>query len=308
MVTKVPPPPVGKTADLEQIVLFTRVVQTGSFTAAARGLGLPKSTASRKLAELEARVGARLLQRTTRSVSLTDVGRVYYEHCVRIVAEVEEAELAVAQLSSTPRGLLRVTVPLTFAFLGPLFATYLERHPEVQLELVCTDRKVDVVEERFDLALRAGVTPDSSLVARRLGVVRRRLVAAPRLAKRLRKLSGVDDLVEHPCVAFAPEGTTWALQGGVGGARRDVSVRPRLITNDYEMLCSVVRAGLGVALVPGYLVADDLRTGLLEPVLPDWSGPDVPIVALYPTSRHLSPKVVALIELLRARIGPLIET
>ncbi|WP_441290327.1 LysR family transcriptional regulator [Sorangium sp. KYC3313] len=151
---------------LDEIVLFTRVVQGGSFTAAATAVGMPKSSVSRKISDLESRVGARLLQRTTRTLSLTDVGRVYYEHCVRIVAALEEAELAVSQLQSTPRGLLRVTAPLAFSVLGPIFAEYLRLFPDVQVDLVCTDRRVDVVEERFDLALRAATTPDTSLLLR----------------------------------------------------------------------------------------------------------------------------------------------
>ncbi|MBN9162431.1 MAG: LysR family transcriptional regulator [Myxococcales bacterium 68-20] len=285
---------------LDEILIFTRVVQGGSFTAAATAVGMPKSTVSRKVAELEARIGARLLQRTTRTVSLTDVGRVYYEHCVRIVAELEEAQLAVSQLQSTPRGLLRVTAPMTFSFLGPIFAEYLGLFPEVQVDLLCTDRIADVVEERFDLALRAGTTPDTSLVARRLGVVRRRLVAAPEVAKALGAPKEVAELEGHPCIAFAPEGSSWELRSGTKSA--ELTVFPRLVVNDYAMLRSVARAGFGIALLPEYLCAEDLRSGRLVPVLESWSAPEVPVFALYPSTRHLSPKVVALLDLLRQRL------
>lgn len=286
---------------LDEILIFTRVVQGGSFTAAAAAVGMPKSTVSRKIAELEARVGARLLQRTTRTVSLTDVGRVYYDHCVRIVAEIEEAQLAVSQLQSTPRGLLRVTVPLTFSCLGPIFAEYLRLYPDVQVDVLCTDRRVDVVEERFDLALRAGATPDTSLVARRLGAVRRRLVAAPEVAKGLGEPKDIAELTGHPCIVFAPEGSTWQLRSGARTA--EIAVAPRLVVNDYEMLRSVARAGFGVALLPEYLCLEDLRAGRLVPVLPSWSAPEVPLFALYPSARHLSPKVMALLDLLRRRLG-----
>jgi DNA-binding transcriptional LysR family regulator len=287
--------------DLDEILVFTRVVQGGSFTAAAKALRMPKSTVSRKVSELEARVGARLLQRTTRTLSLTDVGRVYYEHCVRIVAEIEEAQLAVAQLESTPRGLLRVTVPLGLAILGPILAEYLARYPDVRIELLCTDRRVDLIEERFDLALRAGETPDSSLIARRLGQIRRRLVAAPQVAKKLGKPRELADLETKPCLAFAPEGSTWELERGAKTAK--VTVQPRLVVNDYDMLKSVARAGFGIALLPEHLCADDLREGRLVPVLDSWSAPEVPVFALYPSARHLSPAVTALLELLRQRLS-----
>jgi DNA-binding transcriptional LysR family regulator len=287
--------------DLDEILAFTRVVQGGSFTAAASALGMPKSTVSRKVSELEARVGARLLQRTTRTLSLTDIGRVYYEHCVRIVAEIEEAELAVKSLQSTPRGLLRVTAPLAFSMLGPILAEYLMRYPDVRIDLLCTDRRVDLVEERFDLALRAGATPDSSVIARRLGQVRRRLVAAPQVLKKLGKPKDLADLETKPCLAFAPEGSTWELERGAKIA--SVAVMPRLVVNDYEMLLSVVRAGFGIALLPEHLCADDLREGRLVPVLDSWSAPEVPVFALYPSARHLTPTVMALLELLRQRLA-----
>jgi DNA-binding transcriptional LysR family regulator len=283
--------------DLEAILVFTRVVQGGSFTAAAKALGMPKSTVSRKLAELETRVGARLLQRTTRTLSVTDIGRAYYEHCTRIVAELEEAELALAELKSTPRGVIRVTVPLAISMLGSVFAEYLALYPEVHLELVCTDRRVDLVEERFDLALRAGATPDSSLVARRLGQIRRRLVAAPEVLKKLGKPKDPAELETKPCLAFAPEGGTWELQRGAKNSA--VTIRPRLVVNDYEMLRAVVRAGFGIALLPEHLCAEDLREGRLVPVLDAWSAPEVPLFALYPSARHLSPTVMALLDLLR---------
>ncbi len=287
--------------DLDAILVFTRVVQGKSFTAAAKALGMPKSTVSRKLAELEARVGARLLQRTTRTVSLTDIGRVYYERCVRIVAEIEEAELAVAELKSTPRGVIRVTVPLALSMLGPVLAEYLRLYPEVRVDLLCTDRRVDLIEERFDLALRAGATPDSSLVARRLGRIRRRLVAAPQVLKKLGKPRDLRDLETRPCLAFAPEGGTWDLQRGAKNAA--VTVEPRLVVNDYEMLRAVARAGFGIALLPEHLCAEDLREGRLLPVLDAWSAPEVPVFALYPSARHLSPTVMALLELLRQRLS-----
>src|SRR5262245_29015025 len=140
--------------DLSEMLVFARVVRAGSFTAAARELGMPKSTVSRKVSELEERLRSRLLQRTTRKLSLTDVGRTYYEYCARIAAEVEDAERAVSSLQEAPRGLLRVTAGINSAYLGPIVGDFLRRYPEVRLELYCTGRAVDLVEERFDVGIR----------------------------------------------------------------------------------------------------------------------------------------------------------
>jgi DNA-binding transcriptional LysR family regulator len=287
-------------ADFEELLVFTRVVEEGSFTAAATVLGMPKSTASRRVSELEARVGARLLQRTTRKVGLTEVGRVYYEHCVRILTEVEEAGAAVSELQSAPRGVLRVTAPMTFSFISPILVELLEAQPNLQLELVCTDRQVDLVEERFDLAIRAGSVPDSMLVGRRLGTVRHFLMAAPGLLERLGAPETPADLERFPCAVFAPMGRTWSLRSG--SRKAEVALRPRLSVNDYEMLRSVVRDGLGVALLPEYQCTEQMRARELTRVLPSWAGPEVPLFALYPSTRHVSPKLVALLTLLRERL------
>jgi DNA-binding transcriptional LysR family regulator len=288
-------------ADFGEILAFTRVVRGGSFTAAAKSLGMPKSTVSRKIAELEGRVGARLLQRTTRSLSLTDVGRLYYEHCARVVAELEEAEQVVMQMQATPRGMLRITTPVTFSVLAPLLAEYLRLYPEVQLEVFSTGRRVDLVEERFDLALRAGATPDSTLTGRKVGVVRRCVLAAPALVKRLGALKHPADLEQHDCLVFAPDGTTWTLVSGTKEAT--VTVRPRLVSNDYEILRAVARTGLGLALLPEYLCLDDVAAGHLVRALDTWAAREIPIHALYPSLRHLSPKVITLLDLLRERLA-----
>jgi DNA-binding transcriptional LysR family regulator len=294
-------PPKTMSVDLSEILVFTRVVQGGSFTAASSSLGMPKSTVSRKLSELEERIGARLLQRTTRRLSLTDVGRTYYEHCVRIVAELEEAQLAVTQLQSTPKGLLRLTAPATFSPLGPILAEYLRLYPDVHVEVVCTDRNVDLVEERFDLALRFGYTPDSTMISRKLGVVRRFLFAAPAFIDRLGAPKEPADLERLPCLVFAPVGGTWALASA--SKELEVTVSPRLAINDYDLLRSLAREGIGIALLPEYQCLEDVTSARLRRVLDAWAAPGIPIFALYPSTRHLSPKVVSLLELLRSRLA-----
>jgi DNA-binding transcriptional LysR family regulator len=287
--------------DLNEMVVFARVVQAGSFTAAARALGMPKSTVSRKISDLEDRLGARLLQRTTRKLSLTDVGRVYYEHCARVVAEVEEAELAVTQMHAAPRGQLRVTTPLTFSFLAPVVAEYLKRHAQVQVEVVCTDRRVDLIEEGFDLALRAGQLGDSSLIARRVGHIRTVLVAAPDYLERRGVPASPAELEKHDCIVF----------GGTPGNERtfrqghrlvEVTLQARLVVNDFEMLREAAAEGLGIAAIPDYLCAADIEAGRLQSVLEDWHLPDRPVHALYPSTRHLPAKVAAFLDVIRERL------
>src|SRR5258707_551765 len=188
--------------DLNEITVFTQVVQAGSFTAAARLLGMPKSTVSRKVSDLEERLNARLLQRTTRKLSLTDAGRTYFDYSVRIVNEIEAAERAVGSLQDRPRGLLRITVGLNSQWLAGIVTDFIKRNPEVQLEVLSTGRAVDLIEERFDLAIRAGVLPDSSLVARKLGNASWVLAATPGYLKKRRRPRVPADLKHHDCLVF----------------------------------------------------------------------------------------------------------
>lgn len=287
--------------DLNELLVFAKVVQAGGFTAAARGLRMPKSTVSRKVSELEERVGAQLLQRTTRKLRLTEVGRAYYEHCARIVAEAEAAELAVTRMQAAPHGLLRVTAPLTFSMLGPLVADFMKAYPEVQLELVCTDRTVDLVEEGFDVAIRAGKLADSSLIARRLGSIERLVVAAPSYVKAKGAPKSPKDLEKHECLLFGAgtEGNVWSLHAGNRSV--EVSIHSRLVVNEPDMLRAVTLAGAGVALLPNIVCTTDLATGRLQRILPDWGSPGAPVHAVYSSTRHHSPKVTAFVDFLRER-------
>jgi DNA-binding transcriptional LysR family regulator len=287
--------------DLNELLVFAKVVQAGGFTAAARGLRMPKSTVSRKVSELEERVGAQLLQRTTRKLRLTEVGRAYYEHCARIVAEAEAAELAVTRLQAAPHGLLRVTAPLSINLLGPIVAEFMKSYPEVQLELVCTDRAVDLVEEGFDVAIRAGKLADSSLIARRLGIIERLVVAAPSYIKTRGAPKSPKELEKHDCLLFGAgrDGNTWSLH--TGNRSVEVAIHSRLVVNEPDMLRAVTLAGGGVALLPNILCTTDLSTGRLQRILPDWASPGAPVHAVYPSTRHHSPKVTAFVDFLRER-------
>jgi DNA-binding transcriptional LysR family regulator len=289
--------------DLNELVVFARVVQAGSFSAAATALAMPKSTVSRKVAGLEARLGARLLQRTTRKLSLTDAGRTYYEHCARIVSEIEDAERAVSTLQETPRGLLRVTAPVNIAFLGPIVSDFLTRHPEVQIELYSTGRTVDLVEERFDVGIRAGALADSTLVARSLGAAKWFLVATPGYLKRRGRPRSPDDLKTHACLFFgtAP-GAGLRLERD--GNAVQLALSARLLVNDMDLLHDATLAGLGIALLPGSMSVEDLRARRLERVLREWDAPTTPVHAVYPSTRYLSPKVKSFVDHLQARMTP----
>lgn len=290
--------------DLNEILVFTKVVEAGSFVGASRALDMPKSTVSRKLSELEARLGARLLQRTTRRLSLTDVGRAFYPHAARVVAEAEEAERVVGRMQEVPRGLLRVTAPLNFGYLGPVVASFVARYPELRLEMVCADRVVDLVEEGLDVAVRAGPLADSALIARSLGVIRNYVVASPAFIDKHGAPKEPEELERFDCIVFGAgaERSSWTL-------RRErktlsVKVRARFSVNDFDFIDEAAQAGLGIALLPVFRCIEPLRTRRLVRVLPQWCSPETAVHALYPSTRHLSPKVKAFVEHLRERMTP----
>ncbi|MBX3193202.1 MAG: LysR family transcriptional regulator [Labilithrix sp.] len=282
--------------DLNALQVFVKVVQTGSFTGAARTLGMPKSTVSQRVSELEERLGARLLQRTTRRLSITDQGRVYYDHCARIFTEIEEADRAVTSLQESPRGLLRITVPASTQFLGPVLTDFLGRCGGVQLDVLCTDRFVNLVEESFDIAIRAGALSDSTLMARNLGTLHFLPVASPRYLKKHGRPRSPRDLAKHRCLVFSvgPHPRVWRLSHG--DEKREVTLTPALAVNDLDILHDAVIGGVGIAILPTYRCVDDLDAKRLERVLPDWEAPSEPIHALYPSGRHLSPKVKAMLD------------
>jgi len=289
--------------DLNEMLVFARVVQAGSFTAAGATLGMQKSTVSRKVSDLEERLQSRLLQRTTRKLSLTDVGRTYYDYCARIVGEIEDAESAVSTLQETPRGLLRVTAPINVAFLGPIVSDYLTRYPEVRLDLFCTGRAVDLVEERFDLGIRAGALADSTLIARRLGSAKWLLVATPGYLKRRGRPRSPDDLRKHDWLLFgAGPDSGLCLENGDRSVQ--VALSPRLTVTDIDVVYAVATAGLGIAVLPAFRCVDDLRARRLARVLADWNVPSTPVHVVYPSTRHISPKVKSFIDHLHARMTP----
>lgn len=284
------------------VAAFTAVADAGSFSAAARALGLSKSAVSKQVARLEDRLRVRLVNRTTRRLALTEEGRAFAERCRRILAEIEEAELAVRRLQSTPRGTLRVNAPMSFgvAHFAPLLPAFLERYPEVAVELVLNDRVVDLVEEGFDLAVRIVRLADSSLIARRLAPFRRVVCAAPEYWRRRGRPRRPADLAGHECLRYSYLSTVdeWPFIGPQGAER--VRVRGRLSVNNGDALRIAAVAGLGVCLAPTFIVGEEIAAGRLEVVLADYEERDLAIYAVYPSPRHLSAKVRAFVDFLAA--------
>ena len=290
---------------LTSLTVFARVVESGGFSAAARRLNMSATMVTNHVRSLEDRLGARLLNRTTRRTSLTEIGQAYYERCTQILAELEEADRVAGALQSTPRGTLRLYVGTHIVrFMAPVVARFLERYPESSVDLTIGERMVDLVEEGFDLAIRPTPPPDSSLIVRRLATWRHILCCSPRYLERHSPPRLPADLASHNCLryAFYPFGDEWRF---VDPAGRPVSVRVagNLLTNSAETLRRVGLSGLGLFLAPSFFVADDLRDGRLVSLLEEHRPVEFAINAIYPHRRHLSAKVRCFIDLAAARLA-----
>ncbi len=283
--------------------VFCQVVEAASFSEAARRLRLSKGAVSKQVAALEARLGAQLLHRTTRRLSLTEVGRIFYERSARIVREVEEAERAVHQARSAPHGLLRVNAPVSFTevALAPALPAFLSRHPELKVELVLDDRRVDAIEGGFDVTIRIAVRlADSCMIARRIAHTRIVVCAAPDYLARRGVPESPDELASHDCLVYAYR-DRWHFGGPAG--ERAVAVSGPLVANNGEALRQAALAGLGLVQLPSFLVRSDLASGSLRAVLEGCAEPRAAIFALYSPTRHLSGKVRAFVDFLCERFG-----
>lgn len=291
---------------LTGMAIFAEIVAARSFTGAARALGLSKSAVSKQVARLEDRLGARLLDRTTRRLSLTEAGAVFYERCARIVAEAEAAERAVGELVTAPRGLLKITAPMSFGqlHLGPAIADFNRRHPAVRIDLTLDDRMADLVGEGFDVAIRIARLPPSSLVARRLAVNRRIVCGAPAYFAEHGIPRQPQDLRRHNCLnySYLASGADWQFRGPKGPVA--VRVEGSLKANNGDVLRQAALAGIGLILTPTFLVSAELRAGQLVPVLAEFCASDTGIYVLHPHRRHVSPKVRAFVDFLAARCTP----
>ncbi|MGM0413276.1 MAG: LysR family transcriptional regulator [Pseudomonadota bacterium] len=286
---------------LEEMATFVRVVEAGSLTGAARRLEVAKSAVSRRLAELEGRLGVQLLRRTTRTLHLTDAGRAFYQRCVRILADVDEAELAVSDVHGRLAGQLRVAAPLSFgiAHLQPAVDAFMAEHPDVRFDLDLDDRQVDLMAENFDLGIRIAPLADSSLVARRLATVDHVVCASPDYLARHGAPQTPAELADHDCLTYAnaPASDTWSCIDAQGREQR-VAVRSRLRANNGDLLREVALAGRGIVFQPRFIVHRALAAGTLVPVLTDCDWSRVDAWALYPQTRHLSARVRAFVDFL----------
>jgi len=291
--------------DLNDIVVFTKVAETKSFTGAADALGLPKSTVSRKLAQLEERLGVRLVQRTTRKLALTDIGEMYYERCSRIVHDVIAAEQLVTDMQATPRGRLRITAPVDFStrWLGDIVAAFLARYPDINIELASSDEVVDLIEDGFDVAVRFGPMPESTLIARKLCSLSLVLAASPAyLAKT--PMRSIDDLDAAEHVLFTPTTATQAWTLFNGDQTHEFGRPARFASNNYGAVRDVALAGGGVALLSEFMVSDYLTAGQLVRVLPKWSTKQTEVHAVYPARHNLPPRLTLFLDHLAKALSP----
>ena len=293
--------------DLNDMLYFAEVVDRGGFAAAGRALGLPKSRLSRRIAELEGRLGVRLLQRTTRKLSLTEAGERFHRHCVAVREEAEAAAEAVALVQSEPHGTIRVTCPVTLAqsTIGHLIPEFLERHPQVRIDMQVSNRVVDLVQEAVDVALRVRPTLDDSgsLIVKNLGNSQGLLVASPAQLERQGRPHSVEDLRRLSTVAMsAADGRASWLLLGPGGREHEFHHNPRYTADDMLTLKFAVMQGAGMCILPDYMCRLELQQGRLEQVLPGWAPRTGVIHAVFPSRRGMVPAVRRFLDFLGEQV------
>ena len=291
---------------LYEMSVFSKVVAAGSLSAAARDLGVSTAVVSRRLAALEARLGVRLVNRTTRRLALTDEGASYHEACIRILGEIEDADAAAAARRVEPQGVLKAALPASFGHLhvAPLVPQFAARYPKIQLVLSLSDRTVNLIEEGYDLAIRIGELEDSSLAARKLAPNRRVVCASPDYLKRHTAPRTPDDLQRHNCLTSTELHMNWEYKGPEG-KRGAVRVSGHYACDNWEVLRDWALAGMGVALKSTWDVRRQLEDGSLVRLLPGYDfGPDVAIYAVYPHRRYLPAKTRVFIDYLAESFGP----
>lgn len=292
--------------DLNDIVVFTKVAETRSFTAAAQLIGIPKSTVSRRVAQLEERLGVRLIHRNTRKVSLTAIGEAYYERAVRIVTDIALSNQIVSDMQDEPRGLLRLTAPVDFstACLGPVIATFIAKYPDITVELEGSDRVADLLEDGFDLALRFTPPSEPGLASRKLTAIEGGLVAAPSYLARRGTPASVDELDGHDRLLFLPSARyqAWTLDDGVG--TYEFGRPARFVSNNLAAVRRAILAGAGIGSMTEFSIAQDLAAGRLVRVLPRWRGRPVDAHLVYPARDKLPPRLELFIEHLSRAFAP----
>lgn len=278
---------------LRQMSIFAKVAETGSFSATARALGVSNSVVSKYVSGLEEKLGVTLIQRNTRRLVLTDIGLGYLDRCRRILSDVEEADLAATNEHAQPRGTLRINSALSFGLrhLGPAISQYGSAYPDVTVEIVLDDRRVDIMEEAYDLAIRIGELEDSSLIARRFASVRRHCLAAPSYLEKHGTPSHPRELEDHNCLIYGRGGWVepWLVEGPDGEILIDS--KGNLFCNAGDLLLEAAVEGAGIISMPDFIVWDSVKDGKLIPILKDYLFPEVGVYAVYPPTRHLSAKI-----------------
>jgi DNA-binding transcriptional LysR family regulator len=284
---------------------FVRVVESGSFSAAAREANTSQATISKRVAALEAKLGARLMLRSSRDHSLTPAGSEYYEKCVAILAELDEAESSIQSETTSPRGLLRITAafPLGRLLIGPLLPDFLARFPNIEFDLALTDRHVDLVGEGFDLAIRAQQAPDSSLVAKPLFGNPMHVVASPKYLRARPDIREPADLTEHNCIIYSQLRTQSVWHFTVGDKGQSVHVGGNLRCDSGDVILEAAVAGIGVAILPYWMIHSHLVTGSLQVVLLDYEPEPLPVRAIYPQRRYLPLRVRCFIDFLTEKFA-----
>lgn len=293
--------------DLNEAVVFVKVVQVGSFSGAARLLELPISTVSVRVSRLEKRLGVTLLQRTTRRLHLTEAGKVYYDLASEGLFQLYEAETAVSESVEEPSGLLKVTAPVDVGddLLSSIMMRVNKSYPKVHIELVLMNRYVDLIAEGIDAAIRTGPLKDSTLIAKNAGIARWALFASPSYLENSEALDSPQSLRKHKCLQFTPLGKdSWSLKSGSDNVR--VPMNGEIVSNDVGVIDALAKANAGVALLPMYLTRESCELGKLTRVLPEWYAKADPINIVFPRQRFIPPKLRVFIDIaieeLRARL------
>lgn len=285
--------------------MYVAVVDGGSFAAAADKLDVSRAMVSKQVQKLEEHLGTRLLNRTTRRLSVTETGREFYERSVQIVSDVEEAQQIAGQMTRTPQGVLRVTIPLSYGQhrLAGIIGDYTQAYPQVHLDISLSDRKVDLVDEGFDLAIRIGAMPQSDLVARKIGGVRSMVCAAPAYLEKHGAPRTPADLATHACLGYTltGTGTEWRLEGPDRTVAIPISGPIRADNGDIIRLAAL--RGAGIVFQPQFIIGDDVDAGRLVRVLPDWQSVELGVYAVYPSRKHLSAKVRTFVDFLVNALG-----
>ncbi|RDH84102.1 MAG: LysR family transcriptional regulator [endosymbiont of Galathealinum brachiosum] len=283
---------------LDGMAVFVGVVKAGSFTAAAHALGHSTSYVSKEVTRLEKRLGSRLLNRTTRTISLTNAGRAYYERCNQIVIDAQNAERSINQLQEEPSGLLRVNAPGSFGskYLLDVLPEFMHRYPDIKLEVEFNDRLIDVVAEGYDVVIRVGEIKDSNLIARKFTSSRSVVVASPEYLKRRGTPQNVEELTQHDCIAYSllPAPTQWVFNKG--GKRSSVTIEARAMCNSANIEIAMVMKGIGITRVPLFTCEKEVDSGELQVILDDYDHIKYDVYAVYPHRQYLTAKVRAFVD------------